>query len=117
VVPQKSGQVNNLIADAGQYGRWSEYFNGVDATVHLHAGAFTFVGGTSAGQTVADNCDVRAHLPELATTTAGASALGSGLASSTVTPVSPYCRVAFSIQTQFRGLASYEVPHIGAQLS
>ena len=33
----------------------------------------------STGQTVADNCDVRAHLPELATTTTGTSAFGAGL--------------------------------------
>jgi hypothetical protein len=71
----------------------------------------------STGQTVADNCEVRARLPELATTTAGASSLGPGLGSSTVSPVSPYCHVAFGIQTQFRGLASYELPGIGAQLS
>jgi hypothetical protein len=60
---------------------------------------------------------VRARLPELATTTAGVSSLGPGLGSSTVSPVSPYCHVAFGIQTQFRGLASYELPGIGAQLS
>jgi len=60
---------------------------------------------------------VRAHLPELATTTVGASLLGVGLASSTVSPVSPYCHVAFGVQTQVRGLASYELPGIGAQLS
>jgi hypothetical protein len=75
------------------------------------------VGGTSTGQTVADNCDVRAHLPELATTQAGASPFGPGLASSTVSPISPYCHVALGVQTQLRGLASYELPGIGAQLS
>ena len=52
-----------------------------------------------------------------ATPTAGASPLGPGLGSSIVSPVSPYCHVAFGIQTQFRGLASYELPGIGAQLS
>ena len=34
-----------------------------------------------------------------------------------MSPASPYCHVAFGIQTQFRGLASYELPKIGAQLS
>jgi hypothetical protein len=66
---------------------------------------------------VVDNCAVRAHLPELATTTTGTSPLGAGLANSTVSPVSPYCHVAFGVQTQFRGLASYELPVIDAQLS
>jgi hypothetical protein len=117
VVPGKAGQVSNLFADSGMYGRWYQYFNGVDATLNFRTGGFTFIGGTSAGQTVADNCDVRARLPELATTTAGTSAFGAGLANSTVSPVSPYCHVAFGVQTQFRGLASYELPRIGAQLS
>ena len=117
VVPGNAGQVSNLFADSSMYGRWYQYFNGVDATLNLRAGRFTFMGGTSAGQTVADNCDVRARLPELATTTAGTSAFGAGLANSAVSPVSPYCHVAFGVQTQFRGLASYELPRIGAQLS
>jgi carboxypeptidase family protein len=117
VAPDKAGQVSNLIADSSKYGRWYQYFNGIDATLNLRAGGFTLIGGTSTGQTVADNCEVRAHLPELATTTAGASPLGAGLASSTVSPVSPYCHVAFGVQTQFRGLGSYELPGIDAQLS
>jgi hypothetical protein len=117
VAPDKAGQVSNLIADSSKYGRWYQYFNGLDATLNLRAGGFTFTGGTSTGQTVADNCEVRARLPELATTTAGATPLGPGLGSSIVSPVSPYCHVAFGIQTQFRGLAAYELPRIGAQLS
>ena len=111
VVPEKSGQVDNLIADSSKYGAWRQYFNGIDVTVNVRVGQdFTLVGGTSTGQTVADNCDVRAHLPELATTTTGTSAFGAGLAGSAVTPVSPYCHVAFGILTQFRGLSSYIVP-------
>jgi hypothetical protein len=117
VVPDKAGQVRNLIADSQNYGNWYQYFNGVDATVNLRAGGLTMIGGTSTGQTVADNCAVRAHLPALDTTTAGASPLGVGLASSTVSPVSPYCHVAFGLQTQFRGLTSYELPGIGVQMS
>jgi hypothetical protein len=117
VAPDKAGQVSNFIADSSKYGRWYQYYNGIDATLNLRAGGFTFIGGTSTGQTVADNCEVRAHLPELATTAAGASPLGAGLASSTVSPLSPYCHVAFGVQTQFRGLASYELPGIGAQVS
>jgi len=117
VAPGQAGQVSNLIADSRKYGRWYQYFNGLDATLNLRAGGFTFTGGTSTGQTVADNCEVRARLPELATTTAGASPLGAGLGSSIVSPTSPYCHVAFGIQTQFRGLASYQLPGLGAQLS
>jgi len=117
VVPGRAGQVNNLITDSSRFGRWYQYFNGIDATLSLRAGGALFMGGTSTGQTVADNCDVRAHLPELTTTTAGSSSLGVGLAGSVVSPASPYCHVAFGVQTQFRGLATYEVPGIDAQLS
>jgi hypothetical protein len=117
VVPGKAGQVDNLIADSGNYGRWSQHFTGIDATLNLRAAGFTFIGGTSTGQTVADNCDVRARLPELSTTAAGSSLFGAGLANSTVGPLSPYCHVAFGIRTQFRGLAVYELPNVGAHLS
>ena len=73
--------------------------------------------GTSTGQTVADSCDVRAHLPELATTTTGTSAFGPGLTGSAVTPVSPYCHVAYGILTQLRGFSSYIVPKVDVQLA
>jgi carboxypeptidase family protein len=118
VVPERSGQVDNLIADSSKYGVWGQYFNGVDVTVNVRVGReFTLVGGASTGQTVADNCDVRERLPELATTTTGTSAFGPGNAGSVVTPVSPYCHVAFGVLTQLRGLSSYVVPGTGLQLS
>jgi hypothetical protein len=118
VVPEKAGRVNNLIAESNDYGKWRQHFDGVDVTaaVRLDSG-FIFVGGTSTGQTVADNCDVRARLPELATTTTGTSAFGAGLANSAVTPVSPYCRVAYGVLTQFRGLSSYVIPKAGIQIA
>jgi hypothetical protein len=117
VIPEKSGRIDNLVTDSGRYGAWHQYFNGVDATVNIRRDRFTFIGGTSTGQAVADNCDVRAHLPELATTTTGTSAFGPGLVGSAVTPVSPYCHVAYGILTQLRGLASYHVPQVDVQLA
>ena len=117
VVPAKAGRVSNLVANASNYGRWAQYFNGVDAMLDVRSGAFTFAGGVSTGQTVTDNCDVRARLPELSTATTGTSAFGAGLAMSAVTPVSPYCHVATGALTQGRGLVSYLVPRIDVQLS
>jgi hypothetical protein len=118
VVPDKAGQVGNLVADSSHYGKWFHYFNGIDLTFNLRTVAgLTFMGGTSTGQTVADNCDVRARLPELATTTTGTSAFGAGLNGSVVSTVSPYCHVAFGILTQFRGLASYVFPRADIQVS
>ena len=90
VVPGKAGQVSNLIAGSSSYGRWYQHFSGFDATLNLQAAGFTFIGGTSTGQTVVDNCEVRANLPELSTTSAGSSPFGAGLGSATVSPASPY---------------------------
>jgi hypothetical protein len=118
VVPEKAGQVNNLVIDAGRYGAWTQYFNGLDVTVNIRAERrFAFAGGTSTGQTVADSCALRTRLPEFSTATIGTSAFGGGLTGSAVTPVSPYCHVAYGILTQFRGLSSYEVPKVDMQVS
>jgi hypothetical protein len=118
VVPEKAGQVNNLVADSGRYGKWYQYFSGIDITVNARLGRdLTFMGGTSTGQTVADNCAVRADLPELATTTTGTSAFGAGLMTSAVTTASPYCHVAFGVLTQARGLLSYVAPKIDVQVA
>jgi hypothetical protein len=118
VVPEKAGQVTNLVADSKKYGRWQQHFNGLDVAATVRTGAgLTLIAGTSTGQTVADNCDVRGRLPELATTTTGTSTFGAGLLGSAVTPSSPYCRVAFGILTQVRGLASYVIPKIDIEVS
>ena len=56
--------MNNFIAGSADYGAWQQRFDGLDVTINVRAGGFTFAGGTSTGQTVADNCGVRARLPE-----------------------------------------------------
>jgi hypothetical protein len=118
VVPEKAGQVMNLVTGSDRYGRWTQRFNGLDVGVNLRTTmGLTLIGGTSTGQTVADNCEVRARLPELATTTVGTSPFGAGLQASPVTPASPYCHVAGGILTQLRGLSSYVVPKVGVQVA
>jgi hypothetical protein len=118
VVPDKAGQVDNLVTDSGRYGGWRQRFTGLDVTVNLRVPKrVTLVGGTSTGQTVADNCAVRRQLPELATTTTGTSPFGAGLATSAVTPLSPYCHVASGVLTQFRGLGVFFVPKSDLQLA
>src|SRR6185503_15110124 len=111
VVPTKSGQVDNLATLANKYGKEYQYFNGFDFTVSLRANAFTFQGGSSTGQNVADACDVRANLPEVST------GIGAGLVGSTVSMTSPYCHVAYGWLTQLRGLAAYTVPKVDVQVS
>jgi hypothetical protein len=112
VHPALAGQINNLVIDSRGFGRWYQYSNGLDVTLNLRTqGGFTFQGGTSTGQTVADNCEVRANLPEVSAT------LGAGLAGSNVSPTSPYCHVAYGVLTQLRGLATYTIPKIDLQVS
>ena len=118
VVPGKTGQVANLVTDSAQYGQWSQYFNGVNVNFQVRARrGLTIVAGASTGQTVADNCDVRAHLPELSTAVTGTSTFGAGLMNSAVTTVSPYCHVATGFLPQFRGVATYVVPRLDVQLA
>jgi hypothetical protein len=112
VVPAKSGQVDDLATLASKYGEWYQYFNGVDITLNLRtAGGLTLQGGTSTGQNVADACAVRDNLPELSTN------IGAGLVGSAVNTTSPYCHVAYGWLTQLRGLGSYIIPKIDAQVS
>jgi len=118
VVPEKAGQVNNLVTSSNDYGAWSQDFNGVDVTVNVRArNGLTIVGGTSTSQTVADNCDTRARLPELSTAVTGTSAFGAGLMTSAVTSLSPYCRVSYGTLTQLRGLSSYLISKIGVEVA
>ena len=53
----------------------------------------------------------------MSTATTGTSPFGAGLATSAVTPVSPYCHVATGALTQGRGLASYLLPRFDVQVS
>ena len=112
VVPSLAGQINNLVIDSQPYGKWYQYFNGVDVTLNARTSwGLTVQGGTSTGQNVADNCDVRANLPELSV------GIGGGLVGSNVSPTSPYCHVGYGVLTQFRGLGTYVIPKIDVQVS
>jgi hypothetical protein len=86
-------------------------------TASIRGSRFNFIGGTSSGQTVSDNCGVRADLPELSTGAMGTSSFGAGLMNSAVTPTSPYCHVASGILTQFKAAGSYLLPWGDVQVS
>jgi hypothetical protein len=112
VRPALSGQIDNFVTDSQRFGAWYQYFNGVDVTLNVRTRAgLTLQGGTSTGQNVADNCEVRDRLPELNV------GIGAGLVGSTVSPTSPYCHAAYGVLTQLRGLGSYTIPKIDLQLS
>jgi hypothetical protein len=115
----KFGQISNLFTDSEKYGDWYQYFNGFDITVNARTRAgWTFQGGTSTGQTVADNCAVRSNLPEMGSVAGVNLAQGlPGLNTSPISPTNPYCHVAYSWLTQFRGISSYVIPKIDVQFS
>ncbi|HET7216781.1 MAG TPA: hypothetical protein VFJ02_01975, partial [Vicinamibacterales bacterium] len=118
VVPGKAGLVDNLIADSDTFGAWTQHFDGIDVTVSMRSvKGVTLAGGTSTGETIADNCGVRGRLPELATTTTGTSAFGPGLGGSAVTPSSPYCHVNYGVLTQVRGFTAYTIPKAGIEVA
>jgi len=111
VTPTKFGQILNNVTDSKTVGDASQVFNGVDVTLNLRQGGLTLQGGTSTGQTTSNFCDVRNNLPELNL------AIGAGLQTSNINFGSPYCDVSSGFLTQFRGLASYVIPKIDAQVS
>jgi hypothetical protein len=112
IVPSLSGQINSLTALADKYGTETQTFNGYDITLSVRAtNGLTFQGGTSTGHNQADACDVRSRLPELN------AVIGAGLVGSTVSTVSPYCKVDYGWLTQMRGLATYTIPRVDVQVS
>ena len=119
IAPSLFGRVSNLVTAAKKYGKWSDNFNGVDVTLNVRTGAgWTFQGGTSTGQTAADNCEARNNLPELGLSPAINLAQGlPGLTTSPVSPTNPYCHVDYGWLTQLRALSSYIIPKIDVQLS
>jgi hypothetical protein len=97
--------VDNLVTLASNYGDYSSYFNGVDVTFNMRLRqGVTIQGGTSTGQSVIDNCAVRAQLPEL-TLTGG------------ISPTTPWCHTATGFITQARGLVSYTIPKADVQVA
>ena len=98
VNPEKFGQVNNFFTDASNYGDQDRQWQGVDLTIDARVlNGLTLQGGTSTGQTVTDNCEIRAALPES-------------------DPLNPYCRVDTGFLTQVKGLASYTIPKVDVQV-
>jgi hypothetical protein len=99
VSPTLSGQTNNFITLADNFGNQTSHWNSVEAnfTARVRQG-LTFQGGTSTGRLTTNTCEIRAQLPETAT-------------------LNPYCSVVPPFLTQFRGLASYTIPKADVQIS
>ena len=84
---------------APNYGKQYSIYNGLEMSLNgrLHNGV-QFQVGSSTGQTVTDNCEIRAKVPEINAT-------------------NPYCHVAPGISTRATAAASYIVPRIDVLLS
>jgi len=99
---------------ASDYGDWTNYWHGVDATVHarLQRG-LTLQLGSSTGRSVADNCDIVAKVPELLN---NALTNPSSFIATRYQPAGS-CHKVELWQTQVRGLATYTIPKIDVLVS
>jgi hypothetical protein len=110
VNPAYFGKVNNQVTIANDFGKQYQHWDGADVIVSSRPrNGLTFQGGIDVGQSVWDDCAIRAQLPGIATTSAP---LGT-----TVNQTNPYCHVATGFLPQFRGLSSYQVPKLDVQFS
>ena len=112
--PAKFGQVNQVTTLASNYGDLVRTWQGVDIVTSIRALAgLTFQGGISSGQIHQNNCAISATLPEWVQTG------GTGVASfSAISPTSAwYCDFTTPYLTQFKGLGSYTLPKVGAQIA
>ena len=101
-------QFNTL---ASQFGSQYQHFNGflMNVQSRLHGG-LTVSGGFNTGDTVADNCAIRAVIPELAGTSPNSQAPA-------VTATNPWCHLDTGWVTRATALASYIVPKIDVLVS
>jgi hypothetical protein len=124
VVPSKFGQGIYEVQGADNYGADYSYWSGVDVTIAMRSSkGLTFQGGTSTGQTVQELCEVSDSLPDallasqaLAVGVATPGFQAFGVNQSGMTP-GQYCHLASGFLTQFRGLASYQVPKVDVEVS
>jgi hypothetical protein len=110
IAPTLFGQTANLVTRSSNYGKQTEHYSGVDATLTTRfAEGGQFSGGLSVGRTVTDNCYTMGN-PQL--TFAGS---GTGVTA----PRTPtYCHVSqpWSAGTQVKFLVVYPLP-LGFQTS
>ncbi len=104
------GQVNNLIQPAENFGKQTQMYQGVDATINFRFGKGGYVaGGVSTGRTVTDNCEI-AKNPSV--TSVLPSGNGGGAATTGPSTPAAYCHVAppFSSGTQVKFSGVYPLP-------
>jgi len=98
VKPAYFGITDNYITSSDKYGDQYASFNGLDITVNARPTSdLTIQGGFNGGKTTADNCEIRAKLPE-------------------TSPVDPYCHVVSGYLPHYKAFGSYNVPKADVQL-
>lgn len=103
VVPAKFGQTNNYRTYAPNFGDQYQIYNGLELSVsaRLRSG-LQLQAGSSTGETVSDNCEIRARLPEILTSQNN---------------MDPNCHNAPGITTRATGAASYTIPKLDVLVS
>src|SRR6185295_2135433 len=114
LIPERVGQVDELVQHAKNFAAVTENWQGVDfgVTARLRNG-LTVQGGTSTGRRLIDGCALRALVPEEGFTTGSVSALTVTRQNQTFdtnSVLNPYCRVAEPYLTAATGLATYTIP-------
>lgn len=106
--PDKVGQVSNLVTRAGDYGKQTEHWNGVDITGSARLKGLSVSGGISSGKRATDNCAVVAKLPEILF---GAQSLAAPNPASWMPAA--FCHQEEPFLTQVKLLGSYIIPKVG----
>ena len=110
VKPASFGLTNNFTTLASSYGPVIRTWQGVDAAVSVRAlSGLTLQGGLSTGSTFQDLCALKTALPEYTR------ALSTPFPATS--PSDPWCSFSTAWLTQVKGLGTYAVPKVGAQIS
>ena len=90
---------NNFNTYAPNYGNQYSIYNGLELSLSARLrNGVQFQAGSSTGETVTDNCEIRAKLPEISL-------------------LNPYCHNGPGITTRATGAASYTIPKIDVLVS
>jgi len=114
--PDKFGQIDRWSTHSDNYAKQVEHWNGFDINVNARVAGLTLQGGTSTGKRYANNCELRAVLPELGEVQNGLSAAPVPTTINNATPTNPWCIYDEPFQTRLAGLVSYEVPKVDLQV-
>jgi hypothetical protein len=111
----KFGRVDNILQRAETFGEWTQHYNGILLNVSARPrNGLTLQGGINSGQTVRDNCAIRAVNPEFTFNTL---ANASGPSQQLVSPIVPYCHVSTGFVTRATALAAYTIPKVDVLLA